>query len=108
MYKEEFMKIIADYNIKNNHYNTSFRAKKIHPKTLITVGAGLGAGAVMTECATIICSGIINMNNETENFAKLRDELAVKLESIVIDAKKADWDFYTNSTDENMKKYQEM
>ena len=108
MYKEEFMKIIADYNIKNNHYNTSFRAKKIHPKTLITVGAGLGAGAVMTDCATIICSGIINMNNETENFAKLRDELAVKLESIVIDAKKADWDFYTNSTDENMKKSQEM
>ena len=108
MYKGEFMRIIADYNIKNNHYNTSFRAKKIHPKTLITVGAGLSAGAVMTECATIICSGIINMNDETKNFAKLRDELAVKLESIVIDSKKADWDFYTNSTDENLQKSQEM
>ncbi|MBR6127210.1 M2 family metallopeptidase [bacterium] len=101
------MRIIADYNIKNNHYSTNFRAKKINPKTLITVGAGLGAGAVMTGCATIVCNGIVNMNKETKKFEKLRDKLAAKLEPIVIDSKKADWDFYTNSTDENMQKSQE-
>ena len=43
---------------------------------------------------------------ELDKFIKLRNELALKLEPAGIYAQKADWDFYTNSTEDNMKKSQ--
>ena len=39
-----------------------------------------------------------------ENYKALRDKFGKKLEKITCDLELADWDFYTNSTDDNMKK----
>ncbi|MBP3820387.1 M2 family metallopeptidase [bacterium] len=55
--------------------------------------------------AQILMTG--TQNSETKKFEKLRNELASKCEPAILELKKADWDFYTNSTDENMRKSQE-
>ena len=39
---------------------------------------------------------------ETKKFIKLREELSEKLEPATLKSKRADWDFYINSTDENI------
>lgn len=41
-------------------------------------------------------------------FIKLRDEFCEELEKISINLEKSCWDFYTNSTPENLKKYEEI
>lgn len=41
-----------------------------------------------------------------EKFINLRDEFSEELEKISINLEKSCWDFYTNSTPENMKKYE--
>ena len=40
-------------------------------------------------------------------FKELRDKFCVELEKISIDLEKKCWDFYTNSTPENMQKYED-
>ena len=39
-------------------------------------------------------------------FKELRDEFCKKLEKVSIDLEKKCWDFYINSTPENMQKYE--
>ena len=41
-------------------------------------------------------------------FIKLRDEFCEELEKISINLEKSCWDFYTNSTQENLKNYEEV
>lgn len=43
-----------------------------------------------------------------ENFIKIRDEFSINLEKISIELEKKCWDFYINSTPENMQKYEEI
>ena len=40
-------------------------------------------------------------------FKELRDKFCVELEKISIDLEKKCWNFYTNSTPENMQKYED-
>lgn len=56
--------------------------------------------------AKILTYGVNKMQKEKEDFIDLREELSQKLEPLVLDSKRADWDFYINSTKENMKKSQ--
>ena len=39
-------------------------------------------------------------------FKELRDEFSEKLEKVSVNLEKSCWDFYTNSTPENMQKYE--
>ena len=41
-------------------------------------------------------------------FIKLRDEFCEELEKISINLEKSCWDFYTNSTPENLKNYEDV
>ena len=95
------MKITTNYSIDNN-YKPAFKAKKIYNKK---VAASMIASIVpVITCANILLNGVSNM--ETKKFVNLREELSKKMEPLALEFKKADWDFYTNSTDENMEKSQ--
>ncbi len=90
------MKITTNYAIRIN--KPVFKSKKITPKQ--TASLIVSSSAMVAGCARILTEG----NMETKKFTKLKEELSQKLEPATLDAKKADWDFYTNSTDENLKK----
>ena len=97
------MKITANYSIpKYSYYKPSFKHinKKISSTALVT------SMSAIAWCAKILTDGA-NNNMETKRFITLREDLSQELEPKSLEAKKADWDFYTNSTDENMQRAQE-
>lgn len=96
------MKIITNYAVSNNKYRPVFKSKVIRPKK--TAALMTASSAAIAGCANMLLNGVNNM--ETKKFIDLREDFSKKLEPATIEAESADWDFYTNSTDENMEKSQ--
>ena len=100
------MRIDNSYSVLHNYYYNRpvFKSAIINPAT---IGAALTAGTALLGCAKILVDRSRKMPNETEKYINVREEFSKKLEPLRTDANKADWDFYINSTEENMAKSQE-
>ena len=100
------MKIITNYFINNNtQIQPNFNSKKniVKSDSMQAMLSLLSAG-----CVTIIVGleRVKKTMKEMENFIKIRENLSAEAEPKILKAQRLDWDFYTNSTQENMAKMQ--
>ncbi len=100
------MKILTDYTIPYTKQNkTKFKANSLHKK----VCKPEAVIPLLTSGYATIIKGLERAKifmNETKKYTELRDELSNKLGPIALKAKRLDWDFYINSTHDNMEKMQ--
>jgi len=75
-------------NIKNN--NTNFKSKTILTKP------------VLTSKIDMFCKSKEGINILRNKFINIRESFSAKLYPAYLKSSRADWDFYINSTDENM------
>ena len=100
------MKIVTIYSVKNQIYNPTFKSSKI----AVTKGTMPAAISLLTAGCVTITAGLERVKKvmeEREKFIDLRENLAEKLEPLKLEAGRLDWDFYINSSKENMEKVQE-
>lgn len=100
------MKISTNYSLQNSPYkSTTFKSAK---KTVIKQSLPVTISILGAGCATIIngLERVKKIMDEREKFVNLREELSEKLEPVKLEAARLDWDFYINSTQENMEKMQ--
>ena len=106
------MKIVSDYSvmINKNNYSPLVSFGCIQPKTITkTVYPEVMANAMHNACAKIIAE--LNMEskkamNETEKFIKIREEFSPALKQAQYNEGKKAWDFFINSSPENLKAYE--
>lgn len=106
------MKIQTDYvsySKPKSVNNINFKAKL--PTTVTkTIYPEAFYNALETACAKIKAELNIggSIMSETEKFIKLRDKFSIGLEAVNIKEGRAGWNFYTSSTPENLKAYEEV
>lgn len=107
------MKIEAINNLTNSvKYNKSKKAQQLNfqgipnsTKSFRKIGALSLFSATCAKIIETFKSRETKMNNQ-EKFDILKNKLEEKSEPLELQAKKYDWDFYINSTKENMEKMQ--
>lgn len=104
------MKISSNYNYKSRKYSDNVSFCSLPVKTVTkTVNPKAITGAMEKACATIKAElniGSKKVMNETEKFIKIREEFSPAFEKILYNENITAWNFFINSTPENLKAYE--
>lgn len=104
------MKVNTDYKLKiNKHCPSAVSFRGLTPKSLSkTVYPEAIANAMQAACAKIIAE--LNMGHdimsESKKFIKIREDFSPLLDKVLRNEERTAWDFYINSTKENLKAYE--